>query len=86
MSRKRPGLNISTEPCNPSSSFSLSDTGSFAKGNFVVGHNGITHSPLADGEVSDIRLEHLQLGALLGRGASYASRRLSIPRCFFRVG
>ena len=43
MSRKRPGLNISTEPCNPSSSFSLSDTGSFAKGNFVVG-NGHTIS------------------------------------------
>ncbi len=51
-------------------SFSLSDTGSFSKDNFIVGAQGITQSPLQQGEVSDLRLEQLELGPLIGRGAS----------------
>ena len=70
MSRKKPGLQISGPEASCSSSFSLSDTGSFAKENFVVGSHGITQSPLSQGEVSDLRLEHVDLGALIGRGAT----------------
>ena len=72
---KKPGLSISAaiEPTASSSlaeSYSLSDTGSFAKENFVVGSHGITASPLAQGEVSALRLEDVAFGILIGRGAS----------------
>ena len=52
------------------SSFNLSDTGSFSSEQFTFGHLGITQSPLSQGEVSSLRLDELQLGAVLGRGAS----------------
>lgn len=71
MSRKKPNLTpltVSQNGCG--SSFSLSDTGSFSKENFVLGANGITQSPLSAGEVSTLRLEQLEPGALIGRGAS----------------
>ena len=72
--RKKPQLQPLSVSNNGTStlgkSFSLSDTGSFAKDNFVVGSSGITASPLQQGEVSDLRLESVELGPLIGKGAS----------------
>ena len=75
MSRKRPSLTpltVSHAPLDASlnKSFSLSDTGTFAQENFAVGAHGITQSPFYAGEVSTLRLDDLEAGALIGRGAS----------------
>ena len=68
---KRPGLSCQGPQASCSTSFSLSDTGSFAKESFVVGSHGITQSPNGHlGEVSTLRLEDVELGPLIGRGAS----------------
>ena len=52
------------------SSFSLSDTGSFSQENFTFGPNGITQSPLSNGEVSSLRLDQLSGWFAIGRGNS----------------
>lgn len=61
------GLNISMERQN---SFNMSETGSFSQEQFTFGRNGITQSPISLGEVSNLRLDDLQLGRILGRGNS----------------
>ena len=50
--------------------FTLSDTGTFSKDMFSVGKDGVTNSPLSHGEISALRLDDLDLGRLLGKGAS----------------
>jgi serine/threonine protein kinase len=69
MSRKKPTLAPLTVSQGGNSSFSLSDTGSFAQDNVVLSSNGM-QSPLSGGEVSGLRLDDLEPGALIGRGAS----------------
>jgi serine/threonine protein kinase len=71
-------------------SYSLSDTGNFSMGNFVMGKHGITQSPLQVGEVSSLRLEDLQIGPReLGRGASskvyLATHKPSGKQCAVKV-
>ena len=69
--RKKPSLAPLSVSGDLSSSFSLSDTGSFAKEGFSVGSHGITESPrFSQQQVSDLRLESCELGAVIGRGAS----------------
>jgi serine/threonine protein kinase len=73
--RKKPsmdGLKISMDQHSKSlnQSFNLSDTGSFSKDNWIVGPNGITQSPLSFGEISSLRLDQVEQGALIGRGNS----------------
>ena len=73
MSRKRPTLApLSVSGGGLNTSFELSDTGTFAQSGFCLGNHGITQSPRrpVDGEVSNLRLEHVEAGALIGRGAS----------------
>ena len=70
MSRKKPQLApLTVSQGGANSSFSLSDTGSFAQDNVVLSSNGM-QSPLSGGEVSGLRLDDLEPGALIGRGAS----------------
>ena len=68
---KKPGgmanLNFSLERQD---SFHLSDTGTFSQDSFTFGRNGITQSPISHGEVSNLRVEDLELGKTLGRGNS----------------
>ena len=70
MPLKKPGLGPLTMPLERQGSFNMSDTGSFSQENFTISKNGITQSPLLQGEVSGLRLEQLDIGAQLGRGAS----------------
>ena len=51
-------------------SYSLSDTGSFSQDSFTVGPNGITQSPLSQGEISSLRLDQLTGWTGIGRGNS----------------
>jgi hypothetical protein len=51
-------------------SFQMSATGSFSQDSFTIGRNGISHSPLSPGEATSLRLEELELGRQLGRGAN----------------
>ena len=57
-------------PMERQGSFHMSDTGSFSKENFTISRNGITQSPLLQGEVTSLRLDQLEVGDQLGRGAS----------------
>ena len=57
-------------PLERQGSFHMSDTGSFSQENFTISKNGITQSPLLQGEVTSLRLEQLDVGVQLGRGAS----------------
>jgi len=75
--RKRPGGLHPPKPLDPlsvsldnNSSFSLSDTGHFAKEDFAIGPHGITESPLSHGEISTLRLDQLRVDGMVGRGAS----------------
>lgn len=61
------GLSFSLEK---QSSFNLSDTGTFSSDQFSFGPNGITRSPLSQGEVSALHLHEVELGELIGRGVS----------------
>jgi len=70
MPLKKPGLGPLTMPLERQGSFNMSDTGSFSQENFTISKNGITQSPLLQGEVTSLRLEQLDIGAQLGRGAS----------------
>jgi serine/threonine protein kinase len=67
--RKKPSLTplSVTHEGTLNNSFSLSDTGSFAKEGFSVNQGGLSHR---GGEVSNLQLEHVEQGALIGRGAS----------------
>ena len=57
-------------PIERQGSFHMSETGTFTQENFTIGKNGITQSPLLQGEVTSLRLDQLELGRQLGRGAS----------------
>ena len=70
MPLKKPGLGPLTMPMERQGSFNMSETGSFSQDNFTISKNGITQSPLLQGEVTSLRLEQLSIGAQLGRGAS----------------
>ena len=70
MPLKKPGLGPLTMPLERQGSFNMSETGSFSQDNFTISKNGITQSPLLQGEVTSLRLEQLSIGAQLGRGAS----------------
>ena len=48
-------------PLERQGSFHMSETGSFSQENFTIGKNGITQSPLLQGEVTSLRLDQLQI-------------------------
>ena len=68
--KKPGGMGNLTFSMERKESFHLSDTGTFSQDNFAFGRNGITKSPVSLGEVSNLRLDDLQLGPILGRGNS----------------
>ena len=71
MPLKKPvGMSAIAMPVERQGSFHMSETGSFSQNNFTIGKNGITQSPLLQGEVTSLRLDQLELGPQLGRGAS----------------
>jgi len=70
MPLKKPNLQPLSMSLERQNSVNMSDTGSLALDNFVIGRNGITQSPIQVGEVSNLRLHDLEMSRQLGRGMS----------------
>eukprot|EP00967_Tisochrysis_lutea_P095119 scaffold138570_cov17-Tisochrysis_lutea.AAC.1 len=70
MPLKKPNLRPLSMSIERQNSSLMSDTGSLALDNFVIGRNGITQSPIQVGEVSNLRLNDLEMSRQLGRGMS----------------
>ncbi|KAL1496751.1 hypothetical protein AB1Y20_014341 [Prymnesium parvum] len=67
---KKPAMGALDFSLERQHSFHLSETGSFSQDQFTFGRHGITQSPLSLGEVSNLRLEDVEMGRVLGRGNS----------------
>ena len=71
MPLKKPNLRPLAMSLERQNSVQMSDTGSLALDNFVIGRNGITQSPLQLGEHDPhLRLQDLVMQRQLGRGMS----------------
>lgn len=74
MPLKKPNLMPLSMSLERQDSANMSDTGSLSIESFVIGRNGITQSPIHSGEISNLRLNDLEMRQQLGKGMSSKAR------------